>query len=415
MSQMTIQHPVEQTSPRESLPLAVYVLAAGTFLMGTTEFVVAGLLPEVAPDFATTEAHAGLAITVFAIGMILGAPTMPLLTLRLPRRVTLVLALALFALAHVVLALTGSFTVLLLSRFAAALATGTFWSVAAVVAAGLVSPERRSSALGIVLGGGMLATVVGVPLGSLGGQVVGWRGPFWALALLSALAIGAVARLVPPETADRSVPSIRSELAALGSGRLWLVLATCAAITGGVLSVYSFISPLLTGRSGLSASYVPAALLLFGVGALTGNVVGGRLGDAHPFRTPAVTALVSLLAMATLCVVSTVPAAALLAFAVLGVVGLSANPVLLSLVTRYGGAGATLPSAMATSMFNLGTAIGTAITGAALSSSLGELAPAVVGTIFAALVLLPLSALVLAQRRAVARVPTPTQVQDDLP
>jgi DHA1 family inner membrane transport protein len=120
--------------------------------MGTTEFVVAGRLPEVASDFATTEAHAGLAITVFAIGMILGAPTVPLLTPRLPRRVTLVLALALFALAHVALALTERSTVFLIGRLAAALATGTFWSVAAVVATGLVGPERSSSALGIVWG-----------------------------------------------------------------------------------------------------------------------------------------------------------------------------------------------------------------------------------------------------------------------
>jgi predicted MFS family arabinose efflux permease len=197
--------PREHSTSRGLLPLPVYVLAAGTFLMGTTEFVVAGLLPEVASDFATTEAHAGLAITVFAIGMILGAPTMPLLTLRLPRRVTLVLALALSALAHVVLALTGSFTVFLIGHFAAAVATGTFfWSVAAVVATGLVGPERRSSALGIVLGGGMLATVVGVPLGSLAGQVVGWRGPFWTLAVLATLAIAALARLVPPEKSNRS-------------------------------------------------------------------------------------------------------------------------------------------------------------------------------------------------------------------
>ncbi|MBT2534537.1 MFS transporter [Arthrobacter sp. ISL-48] len=407
----TVQPPLQLARRRgPSLPLAVYVLAAGTFLMGTTEFVVAGLLPEVAADFGTTEAHAGWAITAFAIGMIIGAPVMPMLTLRLPRRVTLVMALGLFAVAHVVLALTDSFALLLLSRFAAAIATGTFWSVAAVVAAGLVGPERRSSALGIVLGGGMLATVVGVPLGSLGGQVVGWRGPFWALALLSALAIGAVASLVPSERTGRTAPSIRAEFAALRSGRLWLVLATCAAVTAGVLSVYSFISPLLTGRTGLSASYVPAALLLFGVGALAGNVVGGRLGDTRPFRTPVVTVLISLLAMAMLSIVSTITVATFVAFTVLGAVGLSANPVLFSLVTKYGGHGATLPSAMATSMFNVGTAIGTAITGAALTSTLGQLAPPVVGTTFAAIALILFSALVFAQRRSV----TPTPAQGDV-
>src|SRR4051794_2041871 len=153
--------------------------------MGTTEFVVAGLLPELADDFGTTEAHAGLSITVFAAGMILGPPAMALLTLRLPRRAVLVIALLLYAAAHVFAAATTSFGLLLAARFLAAVATGCFWAVAAMLAVALVGAQRRSTALGIVLGGGMLATVLGVPLGGLGGQVVGWRGPFWVLAALA--------------------------------------------------------------------------------------------------------------------------------------------------------------------------------------------------------------------------------------
>ncbi|WP_222847643.1 MFS transporter [Nocardioides dongxiaopingii] len=373
------------------LPFVVYVLGAGTFLMGTTEFIVAGLLPELAADFGTTEARAGLAITTFAVGMILGAPVLPMLTLRLSRRVLLTSALAVYAAAHVVSAATESFGLLLASRFVAAVATGTFWAVAAVVAARIAGPGRASTALGIVLGGGMLSTVVGVPLGAVAGQAIGWRGPFWALAALAVLAAVVVARQVPadPTGADaRPRPSVRAEVASLRSARLWLVLLTCAAINAGVMSVYSFVSPLLGGRAGLGVSLVPLALVLFGLGTFVGNLAGGRLGESRPFAVLATAAGVTLVTVALLTVAtSTVPA--VLLFGLLGLVGLSANPVLVALAVRFGGDGATLPSAMATSMFNAGTAVGTAVTGALLTTSLGDASPALVGVVAAALVLVP--------------------------
>lgn len=215
---------------RAPLPLVIYVLTAGTFLMGTTEFVVAGLLPEIAADFGRSIAQAGLAITVFALGMIIGAPSMALLTLRLPRRLTLTLALLVFAAGHVIVALTTSFTIMLAARCLTAFATGAFWAVAAVVAARIVGPAASSRALGIVLGGGMLANVLGVPIGALAGQLVGWRGAFWGLAVLALLAAITVARTVPADHAHQPTPSVRAEVAGLRSGRLWLTLATCAAV-----------------------------------------------------------------------------------------------------------------------------------------------------------------------------------------
>jgi DHA1 family inner membrane transport protein len=219
------------SAPRSRLPAVTYVLTAGTFLMGTTEFVIAGLLPEMAADFDTTVARAGLAITVFAVGMIVGAPSMALLTLRLPRRVTLTLALGVFAVGHVIVAATTSFEVVLAARFLTAVATGAFWAVGSVVAAQAAGPAASSRTLGLVLGGGMLANVLGVPLGSFSGQLIGWRGTFWALAVLALVAAVMVAFLVPKDGPDRAVPSVRAELRVLASGRLWLTLATCAAIT----------------------------------------------------------------------------------------------------------------------------------------------------------------------------------------
>ncbi len=386
-------------SARPHLPLLIYVLAAGTFLMGTTELVVAGLLPEMAADFGTTVAQAGLAITAFAVGMIVGTPSMALLTLRLSRRLTLTLALLVFAAGHVVVAVTDSFAVMLAARCLTAFATGAFWAVATVVAARAVGPLASSRALGIVLGGGMLATVLGVPLGALAGQLIGWRGPFWVLAVLAVVLGVVVARAVPAEPAHQAGPSLRAELAGLRSPRLWLTLATCAGVNAGVLSIYSFVAPLLTDRTGLPGWMIPVALVLFGTGAMVGTIVGGRLGDSYPFGTALTTAATTVVVAGGLCLVSTLPVPTLVLFTVLGLVGLSANPVLVNLAVRYGGDAPTLASAMATSVFNLGTAVGTWVTGVALGGVLGALAPPMVGALFGVVVFLPLGTLALLEHR----------------
>ena len=381
-----------------ALPPVIYVLTAGTFLMGTTEFVVAGLLTSVSADFTVSVAQAGLAITVFAIGMIVGAPSMALATLRLPRRVTLTAALVVFAAGHAIGALTESFGVLLGTRFVTAVATGAFWAVASVAAVDAAGPRIRTRALGIVLGGGMLANVLGVPLGAFIGQLIGWRGTFWLLTALAAALALAVARMVPPASSSGTVPSVRAELASLRSGRLWLVLATCAMVTGGTLSIYSFISPILTAGTGIPERWVPFALMGFGLAALVGSILGGRMGDSRPLATPVLTAVATLVIALALLLLPSQPALVLILFVLLGLVGLSSNPVLVGLANRYGGEASTLATSMPTAIFNLGTAIGTAFAGAALSSGLGERGPLLVGAVGAALVLVPLALLVLRER-----------------
>jgi predicted MFS family arabinose efflux permease len=386
------------------LPFVIYVLALGTFLMGTTEFVVAGLLPAIAADLQVSVARAGLSITVFALGMIVGAPLMAMLTLRLPRRATLMLALGVFAVGHVVVAVSSSFALLLAARFLTALATGAFWAVANVVAARAAGPAARSRALGIVGSGAMLANVVGVPLGAVAGQLVGWRGPFWALAVLAVASIWLISRHVAHDGPVGQVVSIRSELAALRSGRLWLTLAACATTTGGVLSAYSFISPLLTERAGLAAGIVPLVLVGFGVGALVGTLVGGRLGDVRPHATtiaaPAATAVLLL----AICLLAGVAAPMITLVVLLGFFGLGANPVLMSLIVRYAGKAPTLASGLTVSAFNFGTAAGSWIAGLALGSTLGATGPALVGTAIAVMTLIPTTALAAIHRR---RSPTP--------
>src|SRR3954471_8004088 len=196
---------------RHPLPMVVPLLAVGAFLMCTTEFMIAGLLPRMADDFGVQPSRIGLLITAFAIGMIVGAPVMAIVTLRLPKRATLVLALAIFAAGHVIAALSGSFALLLAARVLTAVVTGSFWSVASVVATRAAGPAASSRALGVMGSGVALSTVLGVPLGSVAGEHLGWRGTFWAVAALAAIAAAVIGRCTPRDEAG-SVPSVRSEL-----------------------------------------------------------------------------------------------------------------------------------------------------------------------------------------------------------
>lgn len=322
---------------------------------------------------------------------------MAMLTLRLPKRLTLMLALGVFAAGHVIVALSTNFTLVLAARFLTAIATGASWAVASVAAARAAGPAAGSRALGLVGAGAMLANVVGVPVGAFAGQLMGWRGPFWALAALSAAAIALTARTVPHDGGDRQAVSIRSELTALRSGRLWLVLAACATTTGGVLATYSYLSPLLTGRSGIASGVVP--LVLVGVGALAGSLVGGRLGDGRPHTVTITAAAGATLLLLVIFLLAGYAVPTIILLALLGFIGLGANPVLMSLAVRFARQAPILASALTVSAFNLGTAIGSWIAGLTLVTSLGTTGPAVVGTAIAVLTLIPTTAIALLQHR----------------
>ena len=399
------------------LPFVVFVLAAGTFLMGTTEFIIAGLLPQIAQDLDVSVAHAGLLITIFAIGMIVGTPGIAILTLRLPRRLTLALALGVFAVGHVIVAIGSGFGLLLAARFITARATGAFWAVAALVASRAAGPAASSRAIGVVLGGGMLANVVGVPLGAFAGQLVGWRGPFWALAVLAVLIAALVQRFVPHDDLEQARPSIRAEFASLRSRRLWLALISCTMIIGGVLSTYSYVSPLLTDRAGLASNLVPLALVGFGAGALIGSFLGGRLGDAHPYATTLWAAAATAAILLAICIFSHQELPTVILVALLGLTGMTVNPVLIALAVRFAGDAPTLASALSASAFNLGTAVGSWMAGRALETSLQELGlgPPMVGTVVATLTLIPLAALTLARRPQGTRTAEPNHRNGSAP
>jgi len=387
------------SAARPRLPLVVHVLALGTFLMMTTEFVVAGILPEVADGLGVSLARAGSLITTFAVGMVVGAPLMTVLTMRLSKRATLVVAMAVFVVGHVVVALSESFTVLIVARLVTAFATGAFWAVSAVVATRAAGPGAGARALGVISAGAALATVAGVPLGALVAQLLGWRGTFWFLAVAGAAAAVLIARKVPADAGDGAALPLRASLAGLRSGRLWLALLACVTTTGGVLAAFSFIAPILTDQGGVPASLVPLVLTGFGIGSFAGTLLGGRFGDARPGPVTILTPAVSTVLLAGIAVVSDAPWPMTALVVLLGLFGLSANGVLIHLAVSHAGEAASFGSALTVSAFNLGTAIGSAVAGATLATPLGTHGPAAVGAVVVALTLVPTTALALLRRR----------------
>src|SRR3954453_16566407 len=379
---------------RSKLPPIVPVLALGAFLMCTTEFLIAGLLPQMADDFGVRPSHIGLLITAFAVGIILGAPVMALVTLRLPKRATLVLALTTFAAGHVIAALSGSFELLFAARVVTGVVTGAFWSAATVVATRAVDPGMRTHALGVIGSGVALATVLGVPLGSLAGEHLGWRGTFWALAALAVVAAAVIGCFTPGE-GTRDAVSVRSELRALRSVRLWLVLGSTVLVMGGCMGTFSFISPLLTERSGIPPGLVPLIFVCFGVGSLVGTNGVGRFADRRPVAALIGCALAAGLVLALLIPLSANPVTAVIVITLLGAVSMAIPTAATGLSVRLAHSAPTLAAAFTVSAFNGGVAAGSFIGGRTLNTSLGQTGPATLGVVMVALGLIPLAALAL--------------------
>jgi DHA1 family chloramphenicol resistance protein-like MFS transporter len=376
------------------MPIAVYVLGLAIFAQGTSELMLAGLLPELATDLGVSIPDAGLLISAFAVGMLLGAPILAVATLRLPRRTSLLVFLAIFALTHVAGALTPNYAVLLATRVVGAFVYAGFWAVAAVTAVGLVSVTARAKAMSVVAGGLTVATIVGLPAGTVIGQHLGWRAAFWAVAILSTLAMTGVLATIPPGRPDpESAPRMSSELRAMANPRLWLSYSTTALVTAAILVIFSYLAPLLTESTGLKPGVVPAVLALYGVGSLIGITIGGRNADATPFHTlsAGISGVIALSAVVALW--ASIPVVALGAIFLLGGFGFAVNPALNARVFSLAGDAPTLATAINFSSFNVGITIGPWLGGLAIDA--GDGYPSL-GWIAAGLGLVALGTVVLA-------------------
>lgn len=361
------------------LPLPIYVIALATFCLGTSEFMLAGLLPDLAADLGVSIPAAGSLISAFAIGMLVGAPIMALLTLRLPRRLTLFVSCAVFAVAHIIGALSTNYEVLLMTRVVAALACATFWAVGAVTAVKLAPAGATARALAAVLGGLTLANILGVPAGTWIGERFGWQAAFIAVAIVTGLATIATALWVPETGADDAQTPmgqrLRIELAAFKQGRLWAALATTTTYQAAVFCAFSYFAPLLTDVAGLRSDHVPLVLLVFGVGTFIGINAGARFADHNALLN----VFVSLGAMAaTLTILAAVAHSShliVVAIFLFGVASFSLASAINSRVFRLAAGAPTLAASVNVSAFNAGNALGPWIGGLAISAGLGYIAP----------------------------------------
>lgn len=340
------------------MPIALLALTAGAFGIGTTEFVLMGLLTQVAADLQVSIAAAGLLISGYALGVAVGAPVLTIATRRLPRKTVLLALMAIFTLGNLACALAPSYGWLMAARVVTALAHGTFFGVGAVVATGLVPAERRASAIAIMFTGLTAATVLGVPAGAWLGLAFGWRATFWAVTLIGLLALAVLAAFVPRSPVEAPAP-LRDELAVLARPQVLLGLAMTVVGYAGVFAVFTYVQPLLTQRTGLSDGAVSAVLLLFGGGMAAGNLLGGRLADRGAMPAVLGTLAALTLVLASMQFVIGTPVTAVVFFGVLGVASFATvAPLQLRVLEKAHGAGQNLASSLNIAAFNLGNAIG---------------------------------------------------------
>ncbi|MGW1836477.1 Cmx/CmrA family chloramphenicol efflux MFS transporter [Streptomyces sp. NPDC002067] len=360
-------------SPRSRMPVAVYILGLSVFALGTSEFMLSGILQPLAQDLGVSIPQAGLLVSAFAIGMVVGAPVLAAATLRLPRRTTLIALLAVFGLGQVAGALAPTYGVLFVSRVVSALACAGFWAVGAAVAVSLVPLNQRAKAMAVMVGGLSIANIAGVPAGALLGQHAGWRSAFWAVAVLAAIGLVGVVVAVPrtevPTGADQ--PRLRRELSIYKDKQVWLALTATAMNGAAVFALFSYLSPLLTKTAGLAESWVPTVLALFGLGALIGTFIGGRVADAHLFPTLFAGISASTLVLATLALTAHSPFAAIALSLMLGVTAFTTAPALNARMFNVANAAPTLAGATTTAAFNVGNTLGPWLGGLVISAGLG--------------------------------------------
>ncbi|WP_207477137.1 MFS transporter [Arenibaculum pallidiluteum] len=354
------------------MPFAIYALTAGAFGIGVTEFVIMGLLLEVSADLGVSIAQAGLLISGYALGVVVGAPVLTVLSGNWPRKTVLLALMAIFTLGNIACAIASTYGLLMAARILTALAHGTFFGVGAVVATGLVREDRKASAIAAMFTGLTVANILGVPFGTWIGQQLGWRASFWAVALVGALALAVIGALVPKDGRAPERADWRADLRVILRGPVLLGLLTTVLGYAGVFAVFTYIAPMLTHIGGFTESAVSPILLVFGGGLVVGNLVGGKLADRRLLATVlgSLGALGLVLALMTPGLHSR--ASAVLFTGLLGAAGFATvAPLQMWVLSKAEGAGQSLASSFNIAAFNLGNAIGAWAGGAVIDHGPG--------------------------------------------
>ncbi|MCW6016040.1 MFS transporter [Serratia sp. CY81684] len=355
------------------MPLALLALTISAFAIGTTEFVIVGLIPTIAEQLGVTVPSAGLLVTIYALGVAIGAPVLTALTSRIPRKLLLVGLMVLFTLGNLLAWQSPSYESLVVARLLTGLAHGVFFSIGSTIATSLVVKEKAASAIAIMFGGLTVALVTGVPLGTFIGQQFGWRETFLAVSLIGAVATLASIILVPSNIKNQGSAGVREQLKVLTHPRLLLIYAITALGYGGVFTTFTFLAPMMQELAGFSAPTVSWILLAYGVAVAVGNIWGGKLADRHG----AVRALSFIFAaLAVLLLVFQFTAshsiAALLTVIVMGVFAFGNVPGLQVYVVQkaaqYTPNAVDVASGLNIAAFNIGIALGSVIGGQTVAS-----------------------------------------------
>ena len=362
------------------MPIGLIALALGGFGIGLTEFVIMGLLPEVAADFQVSEATAGWLISGYALAVVVGALLLTAAVTRFERKPVLAVLMVLFIAGNLVSAVAPDYLLMMIGRIIAALAHGAFFGIGAVVAASMVAPTKKAGAIAIMFTGLTAANVLGVPFGTMLGQAAGWRSTFWAITGIGVLALVGILTLVPNtgsgQAADGSARGgLRGELRAFRSGQVWLSILVTILGYGGMFGAFTYIAFTLTEVTGFSASTVPWLLILFGVGLFIGNTVGGKAADRNVDRTLLVALAVLVVVLVVFALTADNQPMTIASMVLLGGFGFATVPGLQMRVMKYATTAPTLASGANIGAFNVGNALGAWMGGVTITAGLGYTSP----------------------------------------
>jgi DHA1 family inner membrane transport protein len=358
------------------MPIGLIALALGGFGIGLTEFVIMGLLPEVAADFRVSEATAGWLISGYALAVVVGALVLTAAVTRFERKPVLAVLMVLFIAGNLVSALAPDYWTMMIGRIIAALSHGAFFGIGAVVAASMVAPTKKAGAIAIMFTGLTAANVLGVPFGTMLGQATGWRSTFWAITGIGVLALAGILALVPKTGSGDAAPGgLRSELKAFRSGQVWLSIFVTILGYGGMFGAFTYIAFTLTEVTGFSAATVPWLLILFGVGLFIGNTAGGKAADKNVDRTLVLVLSALVIVLVVFALTSASQPMTIASMVLLGGFGFATVPGLQMRVMKYASNAPTLASGANIGAFNVGNALGAWMGGATITAGLGYTSP----------------------------------------
>ena len=379
--------------------LSLVALSAGAFAIGTTEFASMGVLPDIAGDLGVSIPTAGNAITAYALGVVVGAPTFAVLGAKVARKSMLLALMTAIVVGNLASAMAPNFALLVAARFLSGLPHGAFFGIGALVASSLVPPHRRARAVASMMMGLTIANVVGVPLTTLLGQEFGWRSVYVVVVGIGLLTLVAVHLLVPP-VASHDGASARQELSALRRPQVWLTLAVCAIGGGGLFAVYSYITPTLVNVAGYRPAGVAIAIALLGAGMTAGTYVGGRLADWSLLVTLAAGPLCAMVVLLVFTVTAHGAVTAAATLFLLGATTSTSFPALTARLMDVAGDGKAMGATLMHSAVNVANALGAWLGGVVIAAGLGYTAPAVVGAALSLAGLAVLAVSIWLERRA---------------